>query len=52
MVKHEPVRIVTNPILRDERTERRIMEFYRMRTYYGLLVAGAVMLLIALMWTG
>lgn len=45
----EPIRIVTNRILRDERTERRIMELQRDRMYYILMLFGAVLLIIALL---
>jgi hypothetical protein len=50
MVKQEPVRIITNTILRDARTERRIIELNRLRAYYSLLLAGGVCLLISILW--
>ena len=52
MVKHEPVRIVTNPILRNERIERRVMEIQRDKIFYAVMLIGAILILISLMWTG
>lgn len=46
----ENIRIVTNPVLRDERIERRIIEMNRTRMLYGLLLAGAVLILVAIIW--
>ena len=46
----EPVRIVTNPLLRDERTERMIQELNRERVLYMMMLAGAVLLLVAILW--
>lgn len=52
MVRREPVKIVTNQVLRDERTERRIMDMNKMRVYYLMLTIGSIMILIMLLWGG
>lgn len=46
----EAVRIVTNPILRDERTERFIQEQNRERLLYVMLLVGAICLLLGILW--
>ena len=43
-------RIVTNRILRDESIERRIIEQNRERLMYVMMLAGGIMLVIALLW--
>lgn len=46
----EEFKIVTNRIVRDERTERRIIEMQRERIFLGLMLAGALMILYVLVW--
>jgi hypothetical protein len=46
----EGFRIVTNRILRDHRTERRIIEMNRERFLYAILLLGAIFMLLALLW--
>jgi hypothetical protein len=46
----ESFRIVTNPILRDERIERRIIEKNREDLLLKLLLAGAVLILVAVIY--
>jgi hypothetical protein len=46
----ENFKIVTNRILRDERTERTIIEMNRERFFYGMLLMGSVMLFLAILW--
>jgi uncharacterized integral membrane protein len=46
----ENVKIITNEILRDSRTERRIIEMNRERFIYMILLVGAILLLLALLW--
>ena len=45
----EPLKIVINPILRDERTERRIQEMYREKITYIMILVGASLLIFALL---
>ena len=49
-MNERPFKIVTNEILRDTRTERRIIEMNRERMMYMMLVIGAILLLLALLW--
>jgi hypothetical protein len=46
----ENLKIVTNRILRDERTERRIIEINRERYLYIMIVIGGVLLVYAFMY--
>lgn len=46
----EFIRIVPNPILRDPRTEQRILEYNRDRFLYQLMLAGSVLMLVAIVW--
>jgi hypothetical protein len=43
-------RIVTNRILRNESIERSIIEMNRSRMMYALMVAGGVLLVVAMAW--
>jgi len=49
-MNERPFKIVTNQILRDSRIERRIIEMNRERMLYLMLVIGAILLLLALLW--
>lgn len=40
--------ILTNKVIRDPRTERRIIEYNREMLIYGIILAGAVLTIIAL----
>jgi len=46
---NEHFKIVTNTILRDERIERRIQEMARERVIYIMILAGAGLVLFAVM---
>ena len=43
----EKFRIVPTPMLRNERLERRVVEYNREQIFYIILVVGGVMVLIA-----
>lgn len=45
----EPVQIIINPALRDARIERRVQELNRQKVAYGLMLAGAILLIMALL---
>jgi hypothetical protein len=45
----ESLHIVTNQVLRDERTERRIQEINRERAFYFMILIGAVLTLYAVL---
>lgn len=40
--------IITNKVVRDPRTERRIIEYNREMLIYGIILAGAILTIIAL----
>jgi len=46
----EYVKIVPGKFIRDERTERRIIEMNRDQLIYGLILAGAVLLFLSMVW--
>jgi hypothetical protein len=48
-IMREHLQIVLNPALRDARIERRVQELNREKAAYGLMLAGAVLLIIALL---
>lgn len=46
----EHFKIITNNIVRNERLEQRILEYNQNAVFYSLLLAGLVLLLIAIVW--
>jgi len=46
----ENFKILKAPLLRDPRTERRIIELNRERFIYILLVTGAILVLFGIVW--
>ena len=43
-------KIITDSIVRDPRLERRIIEYNRDRTLYILLFAGAILVMLGILW--
>jgi hypothetical protein len=50
IIASRPYKIVTNQILRDVSTERKIIEMARESIMYVMLATGGVLILIAIMW--
>lgn len=46
----EGVIIVPHKVLRDRRIERQIIEYHRQLLLYGMMLAGAFLVLIAVVW--
>jgi len=49
-MKKRFTKIVPHPVLRDRRTERRIIESNRETIIYGMMAAGGVLIFVALIW--
>lgn len=46
----ERFKIVTGVVVRDPRLERRLIEYNREKVLYGLILAGSVMVLLAILY--
>lgn len=46
----ERFKIITGVTVRDPRLERRIIEYNREKVLYGIILAGAVMILLAVLY--
>jgi hypothetical protein len=46
----EHFKILTHSGVRDPSTERKIIELNRERVMYGFMLAGAILLLVAILW--
>lgn len=46
----EHIKIITASVLRDPRTEQRILEYNRDRFLFQLMLVGAFLILLAIVW--
>lgn len=46
----EHFKIITNNVIRDPSTERKIIELNQERVMFGFMLAGAILLLVAILW--